>query len=103
MPGLGTLRHAVRSLGRSPMFALTSILSLAIGIAASSTIFSMADALFLRPRPGLADESRLVDVGRATEGRGFDNFGYQLASSSPCRRVPGSSRGWPATGSAQAR
>ena len=78
MPGLNTLRHAVRTLAHSPLFAVTSIASLALGIAASSTIFSMADALFLRPRPGLVNESRLVDVGRTTDGQGFDNFGYQV-------------------------
>lgn len=73
-----SLRLAVRSLGRSPLFAVTAIGSLALGIAASSTIFSLADALFLRPRPGLVDEGRLVDIGRATNGEGFDNFGYQV-------------------------
>ena len=78
MPGLNTLRHAVRTLAHSPLFAVTSIASLALGIAASSTIFSIADALFLRPRAGLVEESRLVDVGRATDGQGFDNFGYQV-------------------------
>ena len=77
MPGLNTVRHAVRTLAHSPLFTMTSIASLALGIAASSTIFSMADALFLRPRAGLVDESRLVDVGRTTDGQGFDNFGYQ--------------------------
>ena len=77
MPGLNTVRHAVRTLAHSPLFTITSIASLALGIAASSTIFSMADALFLRPRAGLVDESRLVDVGRTTDGQGFDNFGYQ--------------------------
>ncbi len=78
MTAFGHLRLALRTLVRSPLFALTSIGSLAIGIAASSTIFSLADALFLRPRPGLVNESRLVDVGRTTDGQGFDNFGYQL-------------------------
>jgi predicted permease len=78
MTVLGHLRLAFRTLVRAPLFALTSIGSLAIGIAASSTIFSLADALFLRPRPGLVDASRLFDVGRTTNGQGFDNFGYQV-------------------------
>ena len=72
------VRLALRTLLRSPLFAFTAIGSLAIGIAASAAIFSLADALFLRPRPGVVDEARLVDVGRATNGQGFDNFGYQL-------------------------
>ncbi|MDH4066215.1 MAG: ABC transporter permease, partial [Acidobacteriota bacterium] len=78
MPGFSPLRYALRGLGRSPLFTVTAVASLAIGIAASSTIFGLADALFLRPRAGLVDEARLVDVGRATDGQGFDNFGYQV-------------------------
>lgn len=78
MTALANLRLAIRTLTRSPLFAMTAIGSLAIGIAASASIFSLADALFLRPRPGLVNESRLVDIGRATNGQGFDNFGYQV-------------------------
>jgi hypothetical protein len=78
MTALANLRLAIRTLTRSPLFAMTAIGSLAIGIAASASIFSLADALFLRPRPGLVNESRLMDIGRATNGQGFDNFGYQV-------------------------
>lgn len=78
MSALASVRLAFRTLGRSPLFTVTTIGSLAIGIAASSTIFALADALFLRPRTGLASEGQLVDVGRATNGQGFDNFGYQV-------------------------
>ncbi len=78
MTVLANLRLAFRALARGPLFCVTAIGSLAIGIAASSTIFSLADALFLRPRPGIVDEARLVDIGRATNGEGFDNFGYQV-------------------------
>ena len=72
------VRHAVRTFARAPLFALTSIGSLAIGIGACATMFSLADALFLRPRPGLVDEARLVDVARSTDGQGFDNLGYPV-------------------------
>lgn len=78
MSALASVRLAFRTLGRSPLFTVTTIGSLAIGIAASSTIFALADALFLRPRTGLASEGQLVDLGRATNGQGFDNFGYQV-------------------------
>lgn len=46
------LRHAVRLLGRSPVFTLTSIASLAIGIGAAATIFSLTDALLPLFRAG---------------------------------------------------
>lgn len=73
------VRHALRLLARSPLFTITAVLSLAAGIAASTAIFSLTDALVLRPRAGIADPDRVVDVGRASgRGTGFDNFGYPL-------------------------
>lgn len=72
------VRYALRLLARSPLFTITAILSLAAGIAGTSAIFSLADALLLRPRPGIAEPSRVVDIGRSTGGQGLDNFGYPL-------------------------
>src|SRR5580704_7360034 len=43
------LHYALRGLKRSPGFALTAILSLALGIGASVSIFTVADNLLLRP------------------------------------------------------
>lgn len=68
--------YALRLLRKSPVFTLTAVLSLAVGIAGNAAIFSLADALLLRPRPGISDPGRLVDVGRTQGGRGFDNFSY---------------------------
>src|SRR5689334_17454312 len=73
---LQDVRYALRLLRHSPLFALTAALSLAIGIGANTTIFSVASTLLLRPLPGLTDPSRLVDVGRTQDGRGFDNSSY---------------------------
>lgn len=44
------IRYALRLLARSPIFTLTSVLSRAMGIAASAAIFSLADAFLLRTR-----------------------------------------------------
>src|SRR5262249_50078360 len=41
-----------------------------------TTIFSAASALLIRPLPGLAEPSRLVDVGRTQDGKGFDTVSY---------------------------
>jgi len=71
-------RHALRLLARSPIFTVTAVLSLAAGIAGTTAIFSLADALLLRPRPGITNPATLVDVGRSVNGQGSDNFGYPL-------------------------
>lgn len=80
MAFLPDLRYAVRMLGRSPLFTLTSVASLAIGIAAATTIFSLTDALLFEPATGVRDGSRVVDIGRANQGEsGFDNMSYPAA------------------------
>jgi predicted permease len=78
MSAASDLRYSIRLLARNPIFTLTSVLSLAIGIAATSAIFSLADAMLLRPRAGVVNPETLVDVGRSTGGVGLDNFGYPL-------------------------
>src|SRR5689334_18796121 len=63
----GDLRHGVRMLGKSPAFAAVAILSLAIGIGANSAIFSVADALILRPLP-YRDADRIAIVWQRSPG-----------------------------------
>jgi putative ABC transport system permease protein len=64
------LRHAARLLWHDPLFTLTATLSLAIGIGADTTVFTLADALLFKPAPGLAGPERLVDIGGSrTPGR----------------------------------
>jgi predicted permease len=46
---LNDLRYALRTLRRRPGFACAAIVSIGLAIGANATIFSLADALFLRP------------------------------------------------------
>lgn len=45
------LRHSVRSLCKSPVFAFVAVVSLGLGIGANTAIFSLIDALLLRDLP----------------------------------------------------
>lgn len=55
-------RHGLRRLRNSPTFAASAILVLAIGIGASTAVFSVVDRVLFRSLP-YADDSRLVSVG----------------------------------------
>jgi len=48
---VGDLRHALRGLRRSPGFAAAAIAILALGLAATTAVFSVADAVLFRPLP----------------------------------------------------
>ena len=65
---LRDLRFAIRQLWKSPGFALTCILTLAIGIGVNTAIFSMMDAIVLRPL-AVPDLKSVVTVAE-DQGRG---------------------------------
>lgn len=58
---LTDLRFAARSLAKSTLFTVVALASLALGIGANVTVFSIVSALALKPLP-YADADRLVDV-----------------------------------------
>src|SRR5262245_42790571 len=70
---LHDLRYGARMLMKKPGFALVAVITVAAGIAANTTIFSLADAVILRPF-NFPNQERLVSVWEAgTLAGGFDH------------------------------
>lgn len=76
-PGLAEIgrdfRYAARQLGRSPGFAITAILTLALGIGANVVVFGVVNSLILRPL-NVANADRLFEIVQKQQGS--DNQSY---------------------------
>ena len=73
------LRYAMRSLRREPGFAAIAIAILALGIGANTAVFSIVNALVLRPLP-FRDADRLVWITQASETEGLSAQTYPVAA-----------------------
>jgi len=62
---LKDLRYGLRSLWRQPAFTTVAVLTLALGIGANTSIFSVINALILTP-PSLVDPDRVVAIWQTT-------------------------------------
>ncbi len=71
MPWIKDLRFSLRSLLSQPLFSLTIILTLAVGIGANTAVFSLIDALVLRPFP-IPDIDRMAQLYETIPARGID-------------------------------
>jgi len=68
---MNDLRYAFRTLRTSPGFALTAILTLALGIGLATAVFTVADAMLLRRLP-VREQDRLVVLWGQAPDRAFD-------------------------------
>jgi hypothetical protein len=65
------IRHALRRLVRHPAFTVPAVLTLALGIGATTAIYTVVDAVILRPLP-FANAERLVWIDSPMPGMGKD-------------------------------
>ncbi|HXJ88072.1 MAG TPA: ABC transporter permease [Candidatus Binatia bacterium] len=77
-PWVQDIRFALRSFAKNPWFALAAVLSLAIGIGANTSIFSVANALLLRPLP-YENPDRLVILWNRSLGLGITQDWFSTA------------------------
>jgi len=73
------ISYSIRSLRRAPGFTLAAVLTLALGIGANTAVFSVVDAVVLRPLP-YRDSARVVMVWDQLIKLGLDQFPAPFAN-----------------------
>jgi hypothetical protein len=76
---LQDLAFAGRTLRKSPVFAITAALTIALGVGASTAIFSVTNAVLLRPLP-YKNSDKLVIIPTDMRNRGVKDFPFSNAN-----------------------
>ena len=71
------VRFALRMFRKHPGLLAVVVLSLGLGIGVNTTIFSLINAVVLRPLPGVKDPNTLVDLYTSSEGLEFGAVSYR--------------------------
>src|ERR1044072_8164932 len=74
---INDLRFGLRMMVRNPVFSLIAVVTLALGIGANTAIFSVVDAVLLRPLP-YPDADRLVFLWSTMNSQGVPQSGSAL-------------------------
>src|SRR5579885_3072797 len=88
---LDDLRHAVRVLRRTPTLTAVAVLTLALGIATTTTVFGWIDGMVLHPLRGARDDGQLA-VLEATRASGINDDNVSYAD---CRDFEGAYEAFP--------
>ena len=73
---MNDVRYSLRMLAKNRATTAIAIVVLALGIGASAAVFSVVNAILLRPLPGVAEPGRLVSFYRNQRTDAFNNFAY---------------------------
>jgi len=73
------LRYGLRLLRRTPGFAAAATLTIALGIGATTAMFSVVDGVLLKPL-AVKDQARLLIVWTSRPERGFSHWPFSHAS-----------------------
>src|SRR5580693_9109702 len=73
---INDVRYAMRKLARSPGFTALAAVTLGLGIAAATSVFSLVNAMLWQALPGVVDPSRLVSVYRSQPNDPFNSMAF---------------------------